>query len=226
VEDISIVVWLQRKRRRNWKMTCCGSFTCSKNSLIALNSFYIVVACILVGVGAYAKAASVVSSLTISGGIIAAGVFLFIVAVLGLVGASRHHQVSLFFYMIVLFLVFLIQFFFAVACLAMTDKQIRSTIESGWSMASNETRCIAQKRFNCCGFDSSSKYAPDCGDFKCSVDGHVPCWEHNMQHTVEDALQAAGGVGLFFSFTEILGIWLAMRFRNLKDPRANPNAFL
>jgi len=212
-------------------MACCGSFTCSKNSLIALNSFYIVVACILVGVGAYAKAASVVSSLTISGGIIAAGVFLFVVAVLGLIGASRHHQVSLFFYMIILFLVFLIQFFFAVACLAMTDKQVQTTIESSWSAASNETLCLAQKRFQCCGLikghGPGSERAPDClGLPKCSGDGVLPlCW-HRMQHTVEDALQAAGGVGLFFSFTEILGIWLAMRYRNLKDPRANPNAFL
>jgi len=208
-------------------MTCCGSFTCSKNSLIALNSFYIVVACILVGVGAYAQAASVVSSLTISGGIIAAGVFLFIVAVLGLIGASRHHQVSLFFYMIILFLVFLIQFFFAVACLAMTDKQIQSTVETGWDSASNATLCVAQQRFDCCGLNSGHMRAPSCSaEFVCTnPSSHRLCWP-NMKHTVEDALQAAGGVGLFFSFTEIVGIWLAMRYRNLKDPRANPNAFL
>jgi len=211
-------------------MACCGSFTCSKNSLIALNSFYIVVSCILVGVGAYAKAASIVTSLTISGGIIAAGVFLFIVAVLGLIGASRHHQVSLFFYMIILFLVFLIQFFFAVACLAMTDKQILSTIQTGWNTASDETLCVAQRRFNCCGLDSEYTKAPNCTTeeppFICSkTTPHDSCW-HHMQATVEDALQAAGGVGLFFSFTEIVGIWLAMRYRNLKDPRANPNAFL
>jgi len=206
-------------------MACCGSFTCSKNSLIALNSFYMVVACILVGVGAYAKAASIVTSLTISGGIIAAGVFLFVVAVLGLSGASRHHQVSLFFYMIILFLVFVLQFFFAVACLAMTDKQIHSTVKAGWDSASNETLCIAQKRYDCCGLDPDSK-APDCLDFTCSGSRERgDCWSH-MQTPVADALQAAGGVGLFFSFTEIVGIWLAMRYRNLKDPRANPNAFL
>jgi len=169
-----------------------------------------------------------VTSLAISGGIIAAGVFLFVVAVLGIIGASRHHQVSLFFYMIILFLVFLIQFFVAVACLAMTDKQISATVKKGWETTSNETRCAAQIRFNCCGFDkSNSQFAPDCPGFKCSE--HAPCWSsgsESMRHTVEDALQAAGAVGLFFSFTEILGIWFAMRYRNLKDPRANPNAFL
>uniref|UniRef100_A0A673HKP1 Tetraspanin 31 n=1 Tax=Sinocyclocheilus rhinocerous TaxID=307959 RepID=A0A673HKP1_9TELE len=30
----------------------------------------------------------------------------------------------------------------------------------------------------------------------------------------------------FCPFSQILGVWLAMRFRNQKDPRANPSAFL
>lgn len=28
------------------------------------------------------------------------------------------------------------------------------------------------------------------------------------------------------SLFQILGVWLAMRYRNQKDPRANPSAFL
>jgi len=35
----------------------------------------------------------------------------------------------------------------------------------------------------------------------------------------------AGGLGLFFSFPEFIGMWLAARFRNQKDPRVNPSAF-
>uniref|UniRef100_A0A673A9B6 Tetraspanin 31 n=1 Tax=Sphaeramia orbicularis TaxID=375764 RepID=A0A673A9B6_9TELE len=46
-----------------------------------------------------------------------------------------------------------------------------------------------------------------------------------LNHATE-ALKILGGVGLFFSFTEILGVWLAVRYRNQKDPRANPSAFL
>uniref|UniRef100_A0A673LX01 Tetraspanin 31 n=1 Tax=Sinocyclocheilus rhinocerous TaxID=307959 RepID=A0A673LX01_9TELE len=30
----------------------------------------------------------------------------------------------------------------------------------------------------------------------------------------------------FCPFSQILGVWLAMRYRNQKDPRANPSAFL
>uniref|UniRef100_A0A674ETA0 Tetraspanin 31 n=1 Tax=Salmo trutta TaxID=8032 RepID=A0A674ETA0_SALTR len=51
------------------------------------------------------------------------------------------------------------------------------------------------------------------------------CGTMMLQHASE-ALKILGGVGLFFSFTEILGVWLAVRYRNQKDPRANPSAFL
>uniref|UniRef100_A0AAY5F4H9 Tetraspanin 31 n=1 Tax=Electrophorus electricus TaxID=8005 RepID=A0AAY5F4H9_ELEEL len=53
----------------------------------------------------------------------------------------------------------------------------------------------------------------------------LTCGEKMLDHASE-ALRILGGVGLFFSFTEILGVWLAMRYRNQKDPRANPSAFL
>ena len=58
---------------------------------------------ILIGVATYAKAASVVTSLPIIGGIVACGVFLLMIAVMGLVGAIKHHQVLLFFVIIYLF---------------------------------------------------------------------------------------------------------------------------
>ena len=66
------------------------------------------------------------TSLPIVGGITACGIFLLMISVIGLIGAVRHHQVSdffdnedcilplpmqvlLFFYMVVLFIIFLIQ---------------------------------------------------------------------------------------------------------------------
>lgn len=43
-------------------------------------------------------------------------------------------------------------------------------------------------------------------------------------------LDDLGVVVVFFKddilFFQILGVWLAMRYRNQKDPRANPSAFL
>lgn len=93
----------------------CGGFTCSKNALIALNILYIVstvclfliqfhnakclqiVAFVLIGVAVYGRAASLVTNLPIVGGILACGIILILISVLGLVGAVKHHQVVLFF---------------------------------------------------------------------------------------------------------------------------------
>jgi len=201
----------------------CGGFICTKNALIALNALYIVVAVILIGVGGYVKSASIVTSLAIVGGIIAVGVFLLLVAVLGLYGTSKHHQVHLFFYMIILFCVFLVQFFVAVACLvAVNEEQIKTLVSQGWGRSSNATIWDAEYNFNCCGLNSKTT-GYQCDKLPC-YSQCLPCLDIITKRS-SDNLQLAGGIGLFFSFTEILGIWLTMRYRNLKDPRANPNLY-
>ncbi|XP_074990098.1 tetraspanin-31 isoform X3 [Calonectris borealis] len=169
----------------------CGGFACSRNALCALNVVYVLVGLLLIGVAAWGKGFGIVSSIHLIGGVIAVGVFLLLIAIVGLVGAVHHHQVMLFFYMIILGLVFVFQFGVSCSCLAI-----------------NRSR---QKCKTLLGKDPRAK-CPTCG-------------EKMLQHS-DEALKILGGVGLFFSFTEILGVWLAMRYRNQKDPRANPSAFL
>ncbi|KAI9578292.1 hypothetical protein GQX74_015178 [Glossina fuscipes] len=70
----------------------CGGFTCSKNALIALNILYVMVGFLLIGVGVYARAASIVPNLPIVGGILACGIILILISILGLAGAVKHHQ--------------------------------------------------------------------------------------------------------------------------------------
>uniref|UniRef100_A0A8C7WLG4 Tetraspanin 31 n=1 Tax=Oncorhynchus mykiss TaxID=8022 RepID=A0A8C7WLG4_ONCMY len=125
----------------------CGGFTCSKNALCSLNVVYMLVGLLLIGVAAWGKGFGIVSSIHIIGGVIAVGVFLLLISIVGLIGPCKH----------------------------------------------------GGECFNC-------------GDLM-------------LQHAAE-ALKILGAVGLFFSFTEILGVWLAARYRNQKDPRANPSAFL
>lgn len=55
------------------------------------------VASILISVAVYGQASSLVGNLPIVGGILACGVFLILVSLLGLAGAVKHHQVMLFF---------------------------------------------------------------------------------------------------------------------------------
>uniref|UniRef100_A0A8C5FL89 Tetraspanin 31 n=1 Tax=Gadus morhua TaxID=8049 RepID=A0A8C5FL89_GADMO len=122
----------------------CGGFTCSKNALCSLNVVYMMVGLLLIAVAAWGKGFGLVSSIHIIGGVIAVGVFLLLIAMVGL--PCKH------------------------------------------------TSCL------------------QCGDM--------------MLDHASEVLKILGGVGLFFSFTEILGVWLAVRYRNQKDPRANPSAFL
>ncbi|XP_059384282.1 tetraspanin-31 [Carassius carassius] len=210
----------------------CGGFTCSKNALCSLNLVYMLVGLLLIVVAAWRKGFGIVSSIHIIGGVIAVGFFLLLIAIVGLIGAVHHHQVMLFFYMIILFIVFLFQFGVSCSCLAMNQGQQEKLLNSSWGIMNNDTRISLEKRLDCCGLFNDTQNQGvfvsdlDLCDAPCvKKNTCLTCGEKMLQHSSE-ALKILGGVGLFFSFTEILGLWLAMRYRNQKDPRANPSAFL
>lgn len=211
----------------------CGGFTCSRNTLTALNVLYVVVSFILIGVAAYGIAASFVTNLAIVGGIIACGVFLFLLSLLGLIGALRHNQVLLFFYMIVLFLLFIVQFSIACACLAFNEEQQHHLAYEGWREAPMSLRNETQVLFNCCQFEDSTIAPNDtmsgpscdpvpCCQIKTNCSATCPtCWE-KLQSTIDSTLRISGGIGLLFSFTEVFAVCVAYRYRKQKDPRINP----
>uniref|UniRef100_A0A3Q3FEY4 Tetraspanin 13b n=1 Tax=Labrus bergylta TaxID=56723 RepID=A0A3Q3FEY4_9LABR len=199
-----------------------AGFTCSKICLCALNILYVMVSLLLVGIAVWA-CGSVWSPASRWSGDCGGRVFLFLVAVAGLIGAMKHHQVLLFFYMIVLFMVFIVQFSVSSACLAVNREQQEELLEVGWNNSQSTQRDV-EKSLNCCGFrevDNNHTCEAVCfPNHAC-----VPCAEKIQEHAGE-ALRFAGGIGLFFSFTEVVGVWLAYHYRNQKDPRANPSAFL
>jgi len=93
-----------------------------------------------------------VSSLPIIGGVIACGVFLLVVSVGGIYATLKHHQVLLFFYMVVLFVLFIIQFSIACACLAVSKDTSESLALQGWSSVNFESKKHVQNYYSCCGF--------------------------------------------------------------------------
>ncbi|XP_054478017.1 tetraspanin-13a [Anoplopoma fimbria] len=202
----------------------CGGFICTKNALSALNILYVLVSLLLIGVAAWGKWFDLVSSIRVVAGVIGVGVFLFLVAFVGLWGALKHHQVLLFFYMIILFIVFVMQFSVSCACLSLNEDQQNHLLYIGWNK-SEATQRDVEKTLNCCGFASlpiNDSCAASCSQ------SHPGCYtcSTTIQQFAGEVLRFVGGIGLFFSFTEILGVWLAHRYRNLKDPRSNPGAFL
>uniref|UniRef100_A0A1B6E945 Tetraspanin n=1 Tax=Clastoptera arizonana TaxID=38151 RepID=A0A1B6E945_9HEMI len=216
----------------------CGGFMCSKNALIALNLLYIIVGFILILVALYGRESALVTNLPIVSGILGCGVFLILVSILGLFGATKHNQVMLFFYMVILFLLFIVQFSIACACLAVDMKEQEQLAEQGWRGVTPDLKAEVQRDFSCCGFDRNEhnqtdplnhpecKHDPVCCPIISDVGCQCPPCMSKLQSTIDYAFKLCGGIGLFFSFSEFLGVWLTVRYRNQKDPRANPSAFL
>ncbi|KAB0405335.1 hypothetical protein E2I00_013342, partial [Balaenoptera physalus] len=122
-------------------------------------------------------------------------------------------------YMIILLLVFIVQFSVSCACLALNQEQQGQLLEVGWNNTASARNDI-QRNLNCCGFRSFSPN--DTCLASCVKSSHQcsPCAPIIGKYAGE-VLRFVGGIGLFFSFTEILGVWLTYRYRNQKDPRAN-----
>jgi len=222
----------------------CGSFSCSKNTLVGLNLIYMVVSLIMIGVAVHGKVSGIVTSLPIVGGITACGIFLLFISVVGLIGALRHHQVMLFFYMVVLFLIFLIQFSVACAALAINENDEKALIHTAWEGAQKHSPSVigqAERTFDCCGVglqDDLVPYTePSEDDIAFSKDNKVfdgypdnKCYKlvnNNETGTncetcftminekVNAGFNGAGGVGLFFSLTELIGVICTHKYRLL-----------
>jgi len=220
----------------------CGGFTCSKNTLVGLNVVYILVSFLMIGVAVHGKVSGIVTSLPIVGGITACGVFLLMISVIGLIGAVRHHQVLLFFYMVVLFLIFLIQFSCSCAALAINEQDEKILIKKAWTSAETNSKSLviqAEQTFDCCGLGinktTDELYKdPSPEDQAWTTENKVfdnrpdaTCYHPNgtamkddcqtcysiISDKVNSGFNAAGGLGLFFSFTELFGVICTHKYR-------------
>jgi len=221
----------------------CGSFTCSKNTLVGLNVIYIMVSFLMIGVAVHGKVSGIVTSLPIVGGITACGIFLLMISVIGLIGAVRHHQVLLFFYMVVLFLIFLIQFSVSCAALAINEDDEKKIIQTAWTKSPDSLKIQAEQTFDCCGLGinletGKTDPTPTADDIAWSIEHKVfdnypyaKCHHVNgttskdcqtcfslITDKVDSGFNGAGGLGLFFSFSELIGGVVAYRYRNMLDP--------
>lgn len=200
------------------KLLC--EFDCMKKTLYAINLLYIVIGVVLISIAAYVKSASIVTSHSIIGGIIAVGVFLILVSMLGIYGTKKHHQVLLFFYMVILTCVFVVQLCVTIACLGLVSPiSVSNLVTKGWHGSSNATIWDAEYNFNCCGLKETSS-GINCEKLSCSPECD-PCLGI-IAGRMYNELTRLGGFGLFFSFLDLAGIAFAIRYRNIKDPKLDP----
>uniref|UniRef100_A0A5F8G291 Tetraspanin 31 n=1 Tax=Monodelphis domestica TaxID=13616 RepID=A0A5F8G291_MONDO len=106
----------------------------------------------------------------------------------------------------------------------------KDVISTYWLLMNNKIQNELETSLDCFDlFNSMALYLQDyafCAacckthSSKCHV-----CGNKFLKHS-DEALKILGGIGLFFSFTEILGVWLAIRFWIQKDLQTNPRGFL
>uniref|UniRef100_UPI00358EEC62 tetraspanin-31-like n=1 Tax=Myxine glutinosa TaxID=7769 RepID=UPI00358EEC62 len=198
----------------------CGGFKCSRNTLCLINTVFMMVGLLFVGIAAYGKGFGIISSLSLVGGIISVGILLFIIGLIGVIGALRHHQVLLFFYMAVMVPMFVIELAVSCACLALPESQELNLLKASWQHA-NRTREDVQNNLHCCGFTNTTE-SPECAQ----KHPNFPRCLDVLSGSLDVVLRAAGITGLLFSFLELLSLWLTQRYRNMKDPLTRSGAFL
>lgn len=127
--------------------------------------------------------------------------------------------------MIILFGIFLIQFSVACAALAVTEDQELEFAHQGWNASSKELQFEAEQFFQCCGFENLSE-GVRCEEIEaCSPNLNCrPCKEF-LKGRINKAFNSGGGIGLFFSFTELLGAYLAWRYRDQVNPNLQSSLY-
>ncbi|CAH1772902.1 unnamed protein product [Owenia fusiformis] len=230
--------------------------TCSRVFLMCLNIAYIIVALlILIIAGTQYKAAGELGAIGVIVGIIVCGVFLLGISSVGLIGAITENTKILFCNMFLLGFVFIIMFIVSCACLAVGDNGIKMIAETGWQHASNQAKSNVQFNFECCGFENASLGVndpsgmghPGCDAISCctvkqvlskascctgspfTADPPCPCKTtcyERLRKTMHYATLAAGGTGLFFSFTLLIGILvLGCKFKRMKEEGTLESAY-
>jgi tetraspanin-13/31 len=174
---------------------------CVKNQLQAVGG-------LLIGCAVYGNR---FTDLPIIPSVISCGIVLISLAVFGVYGAMKHHQVILFFYMIILFCLFIVQFAIACSCLAVNKHQQQIFANDAWDTISNDVKTDIQNSFNCCGFNSTlNDDHPSCDNVNkiCCPTGSAPdcscspCMP-KLEDTIDNAFFMSGSIGLIFSFTEV-----------------------
>jgi len=156
--------------------------------------------------------AKTISSISISGGILACGLFLTLISIFGFVSAHLQHSRLLAIYAVILGILFIIQFSVSVAALAINSQQQESILQSAWETLSVESKEDVMSQFDCCSFQNVSApitdpLGPGQACTQEQIDGGA-CYP-KLADKINKALKGSGGVGLFFSFTEIIGVVMA-----------------
>lgn len=215
----------------------------NKILLLFINVFYLAISISLISIAAYSWYTAKLASSHIILGIVFVGVALLLLSFLGICSALTHSQAMLFFYVAFMLLVFVIQYALAISSLALAHRDLAKLIRSTWNSHYLDARPEMKhdllqdvmQTFQCCGLDKADyrknikkMYGANCESF--ASDPMNPSkirqeFVHNegncgylIETKIDKIMQHCGSIALLFCFFEMFGIWLAMKFRNMKNP--------
>jgi tetraspanin-13/31 len=98
--------------------------------------------------------------------------------------------------MVILFLLFVIQFIIGSVCLALSYHVKSDYLQMGWDKIDNGTKNQIENQFDCCGFKNATERMPDCTSRRA-------CFEV-LEVSMEKALRMTGAISLTFSFLQVI----------------------
>ena len=189
--------------------------------LIIFNIFYILLAFTFLFFAIFTRLNSLIIDLHLFVGLLILSLYLIFLSIFGIVAISKHHQVLLFFYVILLFILFLFQFILACTYLTIRDGKKFALLKASYEKFTNPI----QLKYNCCGFDNPTHFKRN------ETCRHLPCC-HLQVHCCETLsmcypllnyklnknLKIIGSIMLIFTLTQIVAIYLTLKFRNIRNP--------
>jgi len=147
--------------------------------------------------------------------------FLIFLSIFGIIAVVKHHQVFLFFYIILLCILFLFQFILACTYLAIRGTKKYDLLKDNYQKSIDRI----QLKYNCCGFDNLTGFIRNetCRNLPCCQSLDQCCETASMCYSLltqelDKNLKIIGSIMLIFTLTQIIAIYMTLKFRNIRNP--------
>jgi tetraspanin-13/31 len=189
--------------------------------LIIFNIFYILLALIFFFFAIFTRIHSSIIDLHLFVGLILLSFYLIFISIFGLIAVRKHHQVFLFFYIIFLLILFLFQFILACTYLTIRGDKKYSLLKDNYQTSVDSI----QLKYNCCGFDNLTNFNRNqtCQNLPCCQLPNQCCETLPMcyallSYELDINLKIIGSIMLIFTLTQIIAIYMTLKFRNIRNP--------
>lgn len=197
------------------------SFQFWRRSLILFNIFYLLLGLTFLFLAVFTRLSSLIIDLHLFVGLIILSIYLIFLSIFGLISVAKHHQVLLFFYIILLIISFLFQFILACTYLTIRNEKKYDLLKENYQKSTSDI----QLKYDCCGFDNSTYFnrsaicrnLPCCKSLNQCCETAPTCYSL-LNSELEKNLKIIGSMMLIFTLTQVIAIYMTLKFRNIRNP--------